>query len=43
MVIENSIDLKKKSLLRLLSAIEGAGRRVSAEALQENVHEMEKN
>ena len=40
-VIENAVDIKKKSLQRLLSAIEESDRRVSAEALQENVHEKE--
>ena len=39
MVIENALDLKTMSLQRLISAIEGAGRRVSAEVLKENVHE----
>ena len=38
-VIENAVDIKKKSLQRLLSAIEESDRRVSAEALQEKVHE----
>ena len=36
MVIRNVLDLMKKSLQRLLVAIEGVGHRVSAEALQEN-------
>ena len=43
MVIENALDSKKKSLQHLLSAIEGAGRRTSAEALHENVYEKGKN
>ena len=39
MVIENALDLKKKSLQRLLSAKEAAGRRVSVGVLQENANE----
>ena len=39
MAIETALELKKKSLQRLLSAFDGVGRRVSAEALQENVPE----
>ena len=34
--LENALDLMKKPLQRLLAAIEGAGRRVSAGVLQEN-------
>ena len=37
--LANTLDLMKKSLQRLLAAIEGAGRRVSARVLQENAHE----
>ena len=33
--LENALDLMKKPLQRLLAAIEGAGRRVSAGVLQE--------
>ena len=39
MVKENALDLKKKSLQRLLPAKEAAGRRVSAEVLQESANE----
>ena len=39
MVKENALDLKKKSLQRLLPGKEAAGRRVSAEVLQESAHE----
>ena len=39
MVTENALDFEKKALQRLLSAKEAAGRRVSAEVLQENANE----
>jgi len=42
MVIENTLDLKK-SLQRLLSAKEAAGRRVTAEVLQKNANEKGKS